>query len=159
MFDALGRRTKAPPPKPLAVILYYVTLCYVMFYFILSYFVTKVKQTTLNINHTALIFTMLFPVEMNTCSISSHLFLPRDRSLSAQPISIRKAQSRKKAHKPLRTSWISQKMCPPCLIIIQSCYCDYRINETFRMFSPLNLFLVLFTWPQRSTRAKDYRIF
>ena len=31
-----------------------------------------------------------------------------DRSFSAQPISIRKAQWRKKAHKPLHTSWISQ---------------------------------------------------
>ena len=44
--------------------------------------------------------------------------IPRDRSLPAQPISIRKAQSRKKAHKPLRTSWISPKTCLPCLIII-----------------------------------------
>ena len=40
-------------------------------------------------------------------SFSWFLSLPRDRSLPAQPISTRKAQSRKKAHKPLRTSWIS----------------------------------------------------
>ena len=33
----------------------------------------------------------------------------------------------RKAHKPLRTSWI----CPPCLIIIQSFYCDCRINKPF----------------------------
>ena len=37
-----------------------------------------------------------------------------------------------KAHTPLRTSpWISPKMCLPCLIIIQSCYFDYRINKPF----------------------------
>ena len=32
-----------------------------------------------------------------------------------------------KAHKPLRTSW----MCWSCLIIIKSCYYDYRINKPF----------------------------
>ena len=36
-------------------------------------------------------------------------FLPRDRSLPAQPITIQKGQSRKKAHEPLRTSCISKK--------------------------------------------------
>ena len=36
-----------------------------------------------------------------------------------------------KPHKPLRSSWISQIMCPPCFIIIQSCYFDSRINEPF----------------------------
>ena len=46
--------------------------------------------------------------------------------MSAQPISIQKAQSRKEAHKPLCTC-----LCPPCLIIIPSCYFDYRINKTF----------------------------
>ena len=53
--------------------------------------------------------------------------LPCGQSLSAQPISIQKAQSREKANKPLRTSW----MCRPCLIIIKSCYFDHRINEPF----------------------------
>ena len=43
---------------------------------------------------------------------------------------LRKAQPRKKAHIPLRFSWISQT-CPPCLIITQSCYYDYRINKPF----------------------------
>ena len=38
---------------------------------------------------------------------------------------------KKKTHKPLRTSWISRKMCPPRLIIIQSCYFDYRIDKPF----------------------------
>ena len=33
---------------------------------------------------------------------------PRDGSLPAQPISVRKAQARKKAHKPLRTPCTSQ---------------------------------------------------
>ena len=38
---------------------------------------------------------------------------------------------KKKAHKPLRIMWISPKMCLPCLIIIQSCYSDYRMNNLF----------------------------
>ena len=42
-----------------------------------------------------------------------------------------KSASRKKAHKPLHTSWISQKMCLSCLIIMQSCYFNYRINKPF----------------------------
>ena len=37
----------------------------------------------------------------------------------------------KKAHKPLHTSCISQEMYLPCLIIIQSCYFDYRIYKPF----------------------------
>ena len=42
-----------------------------------------------------------------------------------------KAQSRKKQpHKPLHSSWISQEMCLPCLITIQSCYFDNR-NKPF----------------------------
>ena len=61
---------------------------------------------------------------------TSHHKHPRDRSLPAQPISIRKAEWRKKAHKPLRPSRISHN-CPPCLIIIQSCYFDYKINKPF----------------------------
>ena len=35
--------------------------------------------------------------------------------------------NQEKAHIPLRTS----KMCLSCLIIIQSCYFDYRINKPF----------------------------
>ena len=42
-----------------------------------------------------------------------------------------KSTVKKKAHKPLRTSWIPQKMCLPCLIIVQSCYFHYRINKPF----------------------------
>ena len=62
---------------------------------------------------------------------------PRDQSLPAQPISTRKAQSRKKAHKPLRSLCISQKMCRPCLIIIKCDYFDYRINKLFTLSSCL----------------------
>ena len=58
-------------------------------------------------------------------------YMPCDCSLSAQPISTSKAKSRKKAHKPLHTSWISPKMYLPCLIIIESCYFDSRINKPF----------------------------
>ena len=42
-----------------------------------------------------------------------------------------KSTIKKKAHKPLCTSWISQKMCQQCLIIMQSCHCDNRINKPF----------------------------
>ena len=38
---------------------------------------------------------------------------------------------KKKAHNPLRTPLISPKTCLPCLIIIRSCYFDYRINKPF----------------------------
>ena len=40
------------------------------------------------------------------------------QSLPAQPISIQKAQPRKRKHMPLRTWWISPKMCLPCLIMM-----------------------------------------
>ena len=37
-----------------------------------------------------------------------------------------------------------KQMCPPCLIIIQSCYFDYRIlKQTFCLFSLLDLCFVL----------------
>ena len=56
---------------------------------------------------------------------------PCDQSLPTQPISIQRAQPRKKAHIPLHTLQISPKMCLPCLIIMQSSCCHYRINRTF----------------------------
>ena len=43
----------------------------------------------------------------------------------------------KKAHKPLRTLCISQKLCRPCLIIIKCDYFDYRINKLFTLSSCL----------------------
>ena len=52
--------------------------------------------------------------------------LARDRSLPDQPISIRKAQSRKKAHKPLRTSWVSQKK---SVCYVWKLYNFVRINK------------------------------
>ena len=58
----------------------------------------------------------------------------KTNSLPAQPISIRKAESRKTAHIPLCTMWISQQMCQPHLLIIKSCYFDYRINKSFACF-------------------------
>ena len=58
----------------------------------------------------------------------------KTNSLPAQPISIRKAESRKTAHIPLCTMWISQQMCQPHLLIIKSCYFDYRINKSFTCF-------------------------
>ena len=71
-------------------------------------------------------------------------YQPCDKSLSAQPISIRKAQPRKKnTHKPLRTWWISQTNTRPCLISIKSCCFDDRINITFQMFSLHDLHFVL----------------
>ena len=45
------------------------------------------------------------------------------------------------------------QVCLPCLIIIQSCYCDYRINKTFVCSRPL----ICVSCP--TTRAKDYRVF
>ena len=50
-------------------------------------------------------------------------------SLPVQPISIRIAQSRKKVHIPLRTTWIYQIICLQCLIITHSWYFDYRMNK------------------------------
>ena len=62
---------------------------------------------------------------------------------------LRKAQSRKKAHKPLRNLWIPQ-------ILL---FWPWN-KQTFRMFSPRDLpFRVLFTWFRRTTRAKDHRLF
>ena len=52
------------------------------------------------------------------------------RSLPAvQPISTRKAQSRKKPTNLCAPRAFLQQMCLPCLI--QSCYFDYRINKPF----------------------------
>ena len=46
-----------------------------------------------------------------------------------------KHDQERKAHMPLRPSWISfkklKKMCLPCLLILQSCYFDYRTNTSF----------------------------
>ena len=62
-----------------------------------------------------------------------------------------------KAHKPLRTSRISQKF-RPFLIIIKSCYFNCRINKPFAC-TRCSVFLSLFTWSRRITRAKDHRPF
>ena len=72
--------------------------------------------------------------------------MPCDRSW---PISIRKAV-KKKAHKPLRTSWISPIMHLLYVwIIVQSCY---RINLYNKLFAYFRC-----TWSRRTTRAKDQK--
>ena len=67
------------------------------------------------------------------------------------------SKKHKKAHKPLRNSWISQKLCLPCLIIIQYCYCDCRISK------PCSHCVMCVScsgsWSRRSTHAKDHRLF
>ena len=50
--------------------------------------------------------------------------LSRDRS--AQPISIGKSRSRKKSPWTFAHLENFSKMCPPCLIFLQSCYFDYK---------------------------------
>ena len=61
----------------------------------------------------------------------SHFSLRRRRrSVAAKVVTNQRPKStvKKKVHKALRTSWTYQKM---CLIIIQSCYFEYRINKPF----------------------------
>ena len=61
------------------------------------------------------------------------MYLPCDQGLSARPISIWKAQSRKE--KPISILWISPKTCLSCLIIIQSCYYSGRVAPSHKMGS------------------------
>ena len=66
----------------------------------------------------------------------------------------------KEAHKPLRTSFISKKMYLSCLIIMQSCYCDYRINKPFAcsrcvICVSCSVHVILTC----TTRAKDHGLF
>ena len=76
--------------------------------------------------------------------------------LLTQAITTQKAQSRKKAHKPLRISWISWKMCLSQLIIIKSfLHFDYTINT----LAAWSAFRALFTWSPRTTCAKDHGLF
>ena len=51
------------------------------------------------------------------------------------------------------------KICPPCLIIIQSCHFDYRINNLSHTMAAWFAFRALFTWSRRITCAKDHRLF
>ena len=63
--------------------------------------------------------------------LATGFLLMPDRSLLAQPISTQEAQSRKKTHKPLCTSWISEDVgpWPPCLTIIKSyCFDPYTFS-------------------------------
>ena len=102
---------------------------------------------------------------------------PYDRNSRVQPISIRKAkakanktnkktkkqkQKNKQKQKLLRTSWISHKMCQPCLAIIQSCYFDCIIYKPFA-YSLFVIYSIAWnycnTQSPRTTRAKDHRHF
>ena len=58
---------------------------------------------------------------------------PCHRSLPAQPIHVRKAQSRKKAHKPLHTLWISQNAFVCRVWWSYTFYFDYRINKWYHL--------------------------
>ena len=58
----------------------------------------------------------------------------------------------------MRNSWISQTMCLPCLIIIQSSLFRLKNKETFHMYvlAALSVFCAPFTWSRRTTCAKDH---
>ena len=69
--------------------------------------------------------------------------LPYDQSLPAQPIGIRKAQSRKKPTNLCAPREFLKKMCLPCLILIKSCYLSHvgvlhaqRITDFFYLNYP-----------------------
>ena len=63
--------------------------------------------------------------------VTSHCTDNRSLPTVSSQFTSEKHNQEKEAHKPLCTSWISHKMCLPCLIIIQSCYCDCRIYKPF----------------------------
>ena len=64
-------------------------------------------------------------------TISDHIgYFPRDRSSSAQPISTRKARPRKKPTNLCAPRVFLKQVRRPCLIIIKSCYFDYRIKKS-----------------------------
>ena len=76
---------------------------------------------------------------------------PCDRSLPSQPISIRKAQSRKKA---TNVSAMFDTR------IIQSCYFDYRMKKNLSLvLAARSAFRALFTWSRHTTCAKDHGLF
>ena len=77
-----------------------------------------------------------------------------DRSLPVQPISIRKAQSRKQpiylcAPREFLKKWL------PCLIIKQSCYFDYRIDKRVACYCCL----IYDSESRRTTCAKEHGLF
>ena len=63
---------------------------------------------------------------------------------------------KKKAHKPLRTSRISQTVFRPYLIIIKSCYFDYRINKLFTRSRCWLAFRAVFTCYRRAQRIMSF---
>ena len=97
--------------------------------------------------------------EMNQVKVWT-LFQPRDQSLPAQPISIQNVQSRKKAHKPLHTSCISQKN-------VSAIFDNHTIfiivnmewTNLSHVLAAWSAFLALFTWSWCATCAKDHGFF
>ena len=100
---------------------------------------------------------------------------PCDRSLHAQPISIRishhvigvclSSQSASEKHnqgkKPTylcAPRKFLKNICRQCLIITQCCYFDCRINKPLTC-SELAAWSALFTWSRRITHAKDHGLF
>ena len=84
---------------------------------------SKFWETTKMFRHNPCVF-------LSISLLWSHFSLRRRRSVASKVVTNQRPKStvKKKAHKPLRTSWTYQKM---CLIIIQSCYFEYRINKPF----------------------------
>ena len=94
-------------------------------------------------------------------TISDHIgYFPRDRSSSAPPISTRKARPRKKAHKPLRTSCISQTSASAMFdnhkILLFWLQNKKNLSHTLTAWSA---FRDLFTWSWRTTCSKDHGLF
>ena len=79
--------------------------------------------------------------------IHAHAQWPTTAHLLSQSAP-RKPNQERKSHKPLRTPWISQRICQPCL----SCYFDYRINKSLAAGSAS---LALSTWSWGTRCAKD----
>ena len=52
---------------------------------------------------------------------------------------------------PTNFEFPNTEMCPPCLMIMQSCYCDYRINKTFAS----SRCAILFTRSSTCTHTND----
>ena len=76
-------------------------------------------------------------------------------SLSAQPISIQKAQSRKKKPIYLCAPREFPKICLRRLIIVKSCYCDYRMNKPFAC----SRCVICVSCSVPTTCAKDHGLF
>ena len=71
-----------------------------------------------------------------------------------------KLSRKKKVHIPLRTTWISQKMCLPCLIIIKACvFLTIEWTNLSHVLTVWSVFRALLAWSRRTTYTKDHRLF